>query len=286
MNSLARLLREHADAIVSEVTEYLVKTPGNRYAALPPEERQRRLMLGFLQLVGDIEADRKPPSHFDAFFAANTPVRVRQGFDIDDIQQTINACERVLRDLFHAQIPSPDERLAALERVYEHCEAARGATFSAAVKAHREMLHEQIAVVQSLSTPILPLYKGVIVVPLIGSVDTARAEQLMQRMLSGIAEHRAAAVIIDVTGVPSIDADVATHLVRAAQAAALLGARATVAGIGAGVARTMADRGIAFTDVTTVANLEAALEHALGQLDLAILPRPRPRPRPSRERAR
>lgn len=282
MTDIAALLRAHFNAIVTDIGEQLLKTSGNRYGALPREERDKRVGAGLEMLIRDIAEDRRPPGAFDAFFAERTLTRLHQGFDINDLQQTLDACEATLKHLFHAHLPSLEERLTAIERLFEHCEAARAAAFAGAVKAHREMLHEQVAVVQSLSTPILPVYKGVLVLPLIGSVDTARAEQLLERMLAGIAEHRAAAVIIDVTGVSSIDSDVAAHLVRAAQAAGLLGARSIIAGIGAGVARTMAEFGVDFTGVTTSRNLEAALELALGQLELAILPRPALRGGPTR----
>lgn len=275
MTDLAGLLRDNFNTIVNEVGEDLARTTGNRYGALPREERDKRIGAGLEMLVRDIAEGRTPPGAFADFFVERTPIRVRQGFDIDDLQQTLTSLERVLRRIFRSGIPSPEERIDAFERVFEHCEAARAACFTSAVKAHREVLHEQIAVVQSLSTLVLPLYKGVLVLPLIGSVDAARAQQLLERMLAGIAAHRAAAVIIDVTGVPSIDSDVATHLVRAAQASRLLGARSIVAGIGAGVAQTMSELGVDFTGVTTCRNLEAALELALGQLELAILPIPR-----------
>jgi rsbT co-antagonist protein RsbR len=275
MTDLASLLRENFNTIVTGIGEDLQRATGNRYAALPREERDKRVGAGLEMLLRDIAEDRRPPGYFAGFFAERTPTRVRQGFDIDDIQQTLTSCQHVLRRLFRSILPSPEERLDAIERVFEHCEAARAACFTSAVMAHREMLREQIAVVQSLSTPVLPLYKGVLVLPLIGSVDAARAQQLLERMLAGIAAHRAAAVIIDVTAVPSIDSDVATHLVRAAQASRLLGARSIVAGIGAGVAQTMSELGVDFTGVTTCRNLEAALELALGQLELAILPTPR-----------
>ncbi|MCK6592298.1 MAG: STAS domain-containing protein, partial [Polyangiaceae bacterium] len=265
MTDLAALLRDHFNTIVGDIGDYLINLPGNRYGALPREERDKRVGAGVLTLIQDVAENKKPPGAFSAFFAERTPTRVRQGFDIDDIQQTLDACEFTLKRLFHAHIPSLEERLAAVERTFELCEGARAAAFTSAVKTHRDMLHEQIAVVQSLSTPILPLYQGILVLPLIGSVDTARAEQLLERMLAGIAAHRAAAVIIDVTGVPSIDSDVATHLVRAAQAARLLGAQSIIAGIGADVARTMAALGVDFTGVTTSRNLEAALQLALAR---------------------
>jgi rsbT co-antagonist protein RsbR len=274
MTDLIGLIRDHHDAIVAEISDALVQATGNRYGALPQEERHKRVSAGFDALLEDFASGAPAPSgRLVTFFAERTPVRVRQGFDIDDIQLSLTACEQALSRFFRRHLPSSEEQLDAVERVFELCEAARAACFASAVKAHRELLREQVAVVQSLSTPILPLYQGVLVLPLIGAVDAARAQQLLERMLAGIAAHRAAAVIIDVTGVPSIDRDVATHLVRAAQAAGLLGARSIVAGIGADVARTMAELNVDFTGVTTCGNLEAALQLALGQLDLAILPR-------------
>lgn len=113
--------------------------------------------------------------------------------------------------------------------------------------------------VRTLSFPIIPLVDGVIVLPLVGLLDDERAADFEQRMLSGIQQHQAHTVILDVTGVPSIDQQVATVLLRAVQGARLLGARTTLAGMQPNIAQAIVASGISLHEVGTAPSLQAAL---------------------------
>lgn len=105
-------------------------------------------------------------------------------------------------------------------------------------RAEAERRHLE-ATVQAMSTPLIPLGDGVVVMPLVGTLDEARAGQVIETMLAGISEHRAAVVILDITGVVTLDAAVAAALTRSVRAAALLGARAVLTGIRPAVAAAL-----------------------------------------------
>src|SRR5262249_1572113 len=122
------------------------------------------------------------------------------------------------------------------------------------------------ASIEQLSTPIIPVYEGVIVVPLVGVVDAERASHMIEQILGGVSRARAAVVIVDLTGVPIIDAEVADHLIRTAQAVRLLGSKAARA-----LVDRQADRGV----MRTLPDLQSGIEHALRTLGLAIGPRRR-----------
>jgi rsbT co-antagonist protein RsbR len=110
----------------------------------------------------------------------------------------------------------------------------------------------------------------IIVVPLIGSIDTMRARDIMRTLLTGIRENRAKVVILDITGVPLVDSGVANHLNKTIQAARLKGARTIVTGVSDAVAETIVDLGIDWGDIETLADLRTGLIVALASLGLRL----------------
>ncbi|MBN1813504.1 MAG: substrate-binding domain-containing protein, partial [Anaerolineae bacterium] len=103
-------------------------------------------------------------------------------------------------------------------------------------RLQQEVIEAQQRAIQELSTPIIPVLEGVIVMPLIGSIDTLRARDVTRKLLAGIREHRARVVILDITGVPIVDSGVAAYLNKTIQAARLKGARTIVTGVSDAVA--------------------------------------------------
>jgi rsbT co-antagonist protein RsbR len=130
-------------------------------------------------------------------------------------------------------------------------------------RLQQEIIEAQRRALQELSTPIIPVLEGIIVVPLIGSIDTMRARDFTRVLLAGIREHRAKVVILDITGVPIVDSGVADHLNRTIQAARLKGARTIVTGISDAVAETIVDLGIDWSGIQTLRDLQTGLRVAM-----------------------
>jgi rsbT co-antagonist protein RsbR len=123
---------------------------------------------------------------------------------------------------------------------------------------------------QELSTPIIPIFEGIVVMPLVGSIDTSRARDIMRSLLAGITRYRARYVIIDITGVPMVDTGVADHLNRTIQAARLKGTRTIVTGISEAVAETIVDLGIDWSDIDTLRDLQTGLLTALANMKFKL----------------
>jgi rsbT co-antagonist protein RsbR len=126
-----------------------------------------------------------------------------------------------------------------------------------------ESLQANLEVLREIGSPILPIFSGVILVPLVGAIDSARAERTMDAVLHGVYEHRARVVLLDITGVPTVDTAVANALVRTAQGVRLLGATPVLVGVRAEVAQTIVDLGIDLQGIVTQASLQEGLEYAL-----------------------
>jgi ribose transport system substrate-binding protein len=136
------------------------------------------------------------------------------------------------------------------------------------LRLQREIIEAQQGTIQELSTPIMPVWERVIVMPLVGSIDSKRAQDMTRRLLAGIQEHRAQVVIVDITGVPIVDTGVAVHLNKTVQAARLKGARTIICGISDAVAETIVDLGIDWGDIKTAPNLQIALVDVLETLGM------------------
>jgi PAS domain S-box-containing protein len=150
------------------------------------------------------------------------------------------------------------------------------------VEAERERLQQQLIEAQQrtlreLSTPIIPILDapggagGILVMPLVGDVDSKRARDIMRALLAGIRERRASVVILDITGVPLVDSGVANHLNKTIRAAQLKGAQTIITGISEDVAEAIVDLGIDWSKLETLGDLQTGLVVALNKLGLKLV---------------
>jgi rsbT co-antagonist protein RsbR len=187
--------------------------------------------------------------------------------DITARKRAENALEKAYAEV-ERQV---QERTAELQREIAERERAQEEN----LRLQQEVIDAQKRAIQELSTPIIPVMEiptkgSIIVMPLIGSIDTMRARDITRRLLAGIREHRAKVVIVDITGVPIVDSGVAAHLNKTIQAARLKGARTIVTGISDAVAETVVDLGIDWSGIDTLADLQTGLRSALAQMGLRI----------------
>lgn len=124
---------------------------------------------------------------------------------------------------------------------------------------------------QELSAPLIPVFEGITVMPLVGTIDTERARQIMENLLSGAVKHRSEVVLIDITGVPVVDTMVAHHIIQAADAVRLIGAKCMLVGIRPEIAQTIVNLGIDLNQFTTKNSLKKGIEAALELMNRKII---------------
>jgi rsbT co-antagonist protein RsbR len=130
-------------------------------------------------------------------------------------------------------------------------------------RLQEEIIRAQATALMELSTPLIPLSNQVMVMPLIGTLDSRRAQQVLDTLLNGIALSQATVAILDITGVPVVDTQVANGLLRAAQAVKLLGAQVVLTGIRPEVAQTLVELGADLSAITTRGSLQSGIAYAL-----------------------
>ena len=166
------------------------------------------------------------------------------------------------RSLFVNYLHDPD----LLNRIFDAYEPAAnriavtvGVSF---VEQRERVIREQQEAIRDLSTPVLQVREQLLILPIIGVLDPPRARQLTEQLLSAIQASRATVVVIDITGVATIDLTVANHLVQTVEASRLMGASAIITGLSSKIAQTLVDLGVDLSMMRTVGDLQGGLEEA------------------------
>lgn len=136
----------------------------------------------------------------------------------------------------------------------------------------QEMIAAQRATISELETPVIEIWDGVLALPIIGTVDTVRAQNMTEALLLKIVETKSEIVILDITGVPVMDTSVSRHLLETISAAKLLGAEVLLVGLTARTAMTLVHLGLDLAGVTTRTTMAKGLSLAFTRLGLEVVP--------------
>jgi rsbT co-antagonist protein RsbR len=144
-------------------------------------------------------------------------------------------------------------------------------TVRAFQRAREEVINRQQEELLELSTPVVKLWDGILAIPMIGTLDSARTQLVMESLLQKIVEEGALMAIIDITGVPTVDTLVAQHLLKTVTAIRLMGADCIISGVRPQIAQTIVHLGVDLKGVTTKANLADALALGLKRSGFAVV---------------
>jgi rsbT co-antagonist protein RsbR len=140
------------------------------------------------------------------------------------------------------------------------------------VQERERVIREQQEAIRVLSTPVLQVRERLLILPIIGVIDAQRARQLTEQLLRAIRMNRAKVVVIDITGVPVMDATVANHLVQTVEATRLLGATVIITGLSPEIAQTLVTIGVDLSKMNTVGDLQGGIEEAERLLGYKVVP--------------
>ena len=137
-------------------------------------------------------------------------------------------------------------------------------------EAHREVEVQQRRMIDELSTPVIELWDHLLMLPIIGSIDSESANQITESLLQAVLDNQATVAVLDVTGVPIIDTDVATHLLKTVRAAQMMGAEVIITGFSADAARTLTQLGVDLSSVRTSGALKQGVAQALSLIGYRV----------------
>jgi len=160
----------------------------------------------------------------------------------------------------------PEQRLEDVQALDRWLDDAIAAFAQAFVAANEGVIATQQRAIRQLSTPVLQLRPGLLILPMVGALDRERLDQMRTLMLEGIRERRARAIVLDVTGVPEIDSVAANQLIGSVTSARMMGAETIISGLSAEIAQTLVTVGIDLTQVVSAGDLQGGIELAESHL--------------------
>ncbi|KOO40362.1 STAS domain-containing protein [Priestia koreensis] len=197
---------------------------------------------------------------------------VRLGWPLTYLISGINKLERIIFDKYVAQ----DNETSYLKKdlFYEFDEWLTPVSHEI-IEIYSRSLESTIGLqkmaLQELSAPLIPVFDKITVMPLIGTIDTERAKQIMENLLQGVVKHRSEVVLIDITGVPVVDTMVAHHIIQASEAVRLVGTKCLLVGIRPEIAQTIVNLGINLNQLVTKNSLKKGIETALEMTNRQII---------------
>jgi rsbT co-antagonist protein RsbR len=254
---MAAYMRDHQDKVVGRWTELAVTGLRGRTSAA--EVRREFEDLYSLLVRAMSGADQQAAGELRATLGELSRSRARNGFTPGETALGVFALKDAVYELVAHTADLMPEYLAFSRTVDE----LGLLTFETYAAAREQIIADQAASMLELSTPVIRLWEGIIAVPLVGTLDSARTQLVMEKLLETLVATGAEHAVLDITGVLTVDTEVAQHLLKTVSAVRLLGAECIISGIRPQVAQTIVALGIEFGDIATKATLADALVHAL-----------------------
>jgi len=238
---------------------------------LQAQAREFLEVLGKSGASGVLDIDAADAAPLRSFLENLSRKRAAQGFTTAQTATFVFSLKkpifrRLRQDFSNDPVRLADETWAASEMI------DRLGMFTATVfqRTREELIRRQEAEMLELSTPVVKLWEGVLALPLIGTLDSARTQIVMESLLQKIVETGSEIAIIDITGVPTVDTLVAQHLLKTITAIRLMGADCIISGIRPQIAQTVVHLGIELEGITTKATLADAISVALKRLGFVV----------------
>jgi len=273
--SLSEVLANHDGVVLEDwIKEMSMAT---RRGDLMKESELRGQCSRFLKLLrdgidsGNSESDSAPWQPLREHLTEISRSRVQQGFTPSETATFVLSVKKPLFVALRQQIGNDAGTLATeLWQATELIDALGLYTTEVYLKMREEIIRRQQEEMLELSTPVVKLWDGILALPIIGTLDSARTQVVMETLLESIVTTNSRVAIIDITGVPTVDTIVAQHLLKTVTAARLMGADCIISGVRPQIAQTIVHLGIDLLDVTTKATLSDAFAVALQRTGLSL----------------
>jgi rsbT co-antagonist protein RsbR len=277
LSTVYRLVQQHEKALLTEWTKAQQSAQRSIAGVTTAEQlagESAEFMRRFLRGLKSEHADTGDPAWDDTreFLSDLSRSRARQGFTPSDTANFVFSLKQPLFARMRASTKDADDLGSAISDATLLLDALGLYTTEVFVKSRDEIISRQQQELLELSTPVTRLWEGVLAVPLVGTLDSARTQVVMEGLLEEIVRSGASIAVMDITGVPTVDTLVAQHLMKTVAAAKLMGAECIISGIRPQIAQTIVHLGVDLGGVVTKATLADAFRHALDRLGQKVVP--------------
>ena len=257
------ILETNRDEVLERWSRAVVTSLSGRMTQAELERDVRDMFEAIVSVPPDAQRDLSDAVYAElrSLLSDLARTRARQGFSPTEAAVGVFALREVVLEMLESKGELEGYRLfAELSRFVDDMGLFMLDTYA---RAREAVIAEQSAALLELSTPVVRLWEGIVSLPLVGTLDSARTQVVMERLLEALVSTGSDHAIIDITGVPAVDTQVAQHLLKTVMAARLLGAECIISGVRPQIAQTVVGLGIDFGNIATKASLSDALLLAL-----------------------
>jgi len=196
--------------------------------------------------------------------------RARRGFSPRETGNFLLSLKEALLEILKKESNDINELFEASLKLSRLMDSFTIITFETFIKGREEVILRQTDEITDISTPVIKVWDGILALPIIGTLDSARTQVVMENLLQAIVDTESSIAILDISGVPTVDSLVAQHLLKAVSATRLMGADCIISGIRPEIAQTIVHLGIDLSQIITKASLASALQYAFKSLKLEV----------------
>jgi rsbT co-antagonist protein RsbR len=277
MSKIAEVLQKHHDQVLEKWTRNLLD--GGRRSDLISDKELKEQAAELLNSITASSRNGNVSEINGADWSATREAllgiassRARQGFTSSETAMFVLSLKQPIFAAIRGEFAKdPDTQYEEIWAATTLLDKLALLTTEGFVSTKEKMIARQQEELLELSTPVVKLWDGILALPMIGTLDSARTQVVMESLLQAIVETNSKVAIIDITGVPTVDTLVAQHLIKTITAARLMGADCIISGIRPQIAQTIVHLGINLVDVITKAKLADAFALALGKSGRAVV---------------
>lgn len=238
------------------------------------KEQSEELMGAFLKNLSEENMGNGDAPEFDEVVEALSDLsisRAKLGFSPKETGVFVSGMKNAILDVLESEMLSePAQLYAASKKLNYLFDSFSIVTFETFIRGREEVIIRQTDEISEISTPVIRVWEGILALPIIGTLDSARTQVVMENLLEAIVETGSSIAILDISGVPAVDSLVAQHLMKTVAATRLMGAECVISGIRPEIAQTIVHLGIDLSNIITKASLAHALRFSFQSLKLEV----------------
>lgn len=276
-NEAIKVFQKKKKSILETWMKFQIADEGLRDDLISNEDLRSQsdeFLTAFVDNLKDENIDNPRSGDFDPVIDILNAIsigRAKQGFSPRETGNYVFSLKDALVNILQQEIKDPQELYVQSQKIGRLIDSFGVTTFESFIKGREEIILRQTDEISEISTPVIRVWDGILALPIIGTLDSARTQIVMESLLQEIVESGSSIAILDISGVPAVDSLVAQHLIKTVAATRLMGAECIISGIRPEIAQTVVHLGIDLTDVLTKSTLASALKTAFQMMQLQVI---------------
>jgi rsbT co-antagonist protein RsbR len=274
--SIGQLLQKKSKAVLESWINIQLQEEGLKEELISNQEIRKQseeFLQSVIQLLKKEEAQNMESAEFEKtaeILAGITTSRAMQGYTPRETGVFVFSLKEAFLSVLEKEFKDNSVPYTDSQKNNKLMDALAILTFETFITSREEVILRQTSEISEISTPVIQVWDGILALPIIGTLDSARTQVVMENLLMKIVETESTIAILDISGVPAVDSLVAQHLIKTVSATRLMGAECIISGIRPEIAQTIVHLGIDLSHINTKASLSHALRSAFMMLKLEV----------------